>query len=68
MDEPERRVAALRAELDQLKNTLFITTDEIKRHEIHRRINTCICESVVLIQQRSPIDWATPRFSHPGAQ
>jgi hypothetical protein len=75
MDDREQRAAALRAELDQLKSALLSTTDERTRHAIHRLINARICESLVLMKQRPPSDWAMRTASqtslharHPGEQ
>jgi hypothetical protein len=52
MDETEERAAALRAEIDRLKTVLSLTVDEAQRHEVHRRINICIRQSLALIEHR----------------
>jgi hypothetical protein len=59
MDDRAARMAALRVELDHLKSALLSTTDERTRHAIHRLINACICESLLLVKQSPPSDWAT---------
>jgi len=58
MDKREEQVAALRIKLERLKSELLITTDEGQRHEVHRRINTCIRDSVMLIDQLLHTCWA----------
>jgi hypothetical protein len=63
MDEREKRAAALRAELERLKSALVITTDQAERHQIHRRINTCISQSLALIDWRLQIYWDTQTVS-----
>jgi hypothetical protein len=58
MEEREEH-EALHAELDRLKSALLIATDAIKRHAIHRRINSYIYESILLIKQRPQSNRAT---------
>jgi hypothetical protein len=57
MDDREQLVAALRLEIERLKSTPSVTTEEGKRHELHRCINTCIRESLALLASRLQTDW-----------
>ena len=75
MNDREQRAADLRAELDRLKSALLSTSDARQRHSIHRRINTCILESIVLMNHPPRSDWAMHTASqtsmlvpHPGEQ
>jgi hypothetical protein len=58
MDKREALAAALHLELERLKSELLITTDEAQRHSVHRRINICIRERIMLIHQLQYTSWA----------
>ncbi|HEU5102202.1 MAG TPA: hypothetical protein VFU22_24435 [Roseiflexaceae bacterium] len=52
MDILEQRANELRAEIVRLKDALQSATNEAERFELHAQINTCIRESLALIDQR----------------
>ena len=52
MDDLEQGFAAIRQELDRLKVALQTTVDDVERHQLHAQINSCIRESLRLIDQR----------------
>jgi hypothetical protein len=52
MNTLEQRGTELRAEIDQLKSALQVTTNVSDRFELHGRLNSCIRESLALIEQR----------------
>jgi hypothetical protein len=52
MDSRDVLRAALRKEIEDLKCTMLVTAGEADRHELHRRINGYICESLILLDQR----------------
>jgi hypothetical protein len=52
MNTLEQRSTELRAEIDQLKSALQVTTNVSDRFELHGRLNCCIRESLALVEQR----------------
>lgn len=52
MDNLEQGFAAIRQEIDRLKVALQTTVDDVERHQLHAQINSCIRESLRLIDQR----------------
>jgi hypothetical protein len=58
MDSLDRRAEELRAEIDRLKTALLATTTETERFELHAQLDTCIRESLALIEQRLQISQA----------
>jgi hypothetical protein len=58
MDSLEQRATELRAEIDRLKSALQTATNEAERFELHGQINSCIRESLVLIEQRLQVTQA----------
>jgi hypothetical protein len=52
MSDLERRVTALRQDIDSLKSALQTTTDEAERAALHMRLNESIRASLRLIDER----------------
>jgi len=52
MQNIDKRLAALRREIDLLKSARQVTFDANRQHQIYVRLSTCILESIRLIEQR----------------
>jgi len=59
MDNLEQRATELRAEIDRLKAALLATTTESERFQLHAQMDTCIRESLALIEQRLQLSQAS---------
>ena len=52
MVDEAQRFAAIRQEIDDLKEALQVTVEAATRHMLLARLNECICESIRLVDQR----------------